>query len=85
VRTSDGYEFYLKRNCSISPNQLAAVFIFLGTISVFIGIVFYSLGATLILPFSFLEVLALITAFFLQRPPCQRLRTSKGGSEKYLF
>lgn len=64
VITSDGYEFYLKRNCSISPNQLAAVFIFLGTISVFIGIVFYSLGATLILPFSFLEVLALITAFF---------------------
>ena len=64
VKTGDGYEFYLKRNCSISPSQLAAVFIFLGTISVFIGIVFYSLGATLILPFSCLEVLALMTAFF---------------------
>jgi hypothetical protein len=64
MKTGDGYEFYLKRNCSISPSQLAAVFIFLGTISVFIGIVFYSFGATLILPFSCLEVLALMTAFF---------------------
>lgn len=64
VKTEYGYEFYLKRNCSISPLQLAAIFIFLAIISVIIGIVFYSLGATLILPFSFVEVFALALAYF---------------------
>ena len=64
VKTDYGYEFYLKRNCSISPLQLAVIFIFLAIISVLIGIVFYSLGATLILPFSFLEIFALALAYF---------------------
>jgi uncharacterized membrane protein len=64
IKTDQGHEFYLKRNCSISPIQLALVFVFLGLISVLIGIVFYSFGATLILPFSFLEVAALVVAYF---------------------
>jgi len=64
VKTEYGYEFYLKRNCSISPTQLAIIFIFLGIISIFIGVIFYSFGATLILPFSFLEVFALVAAYF---------------------
>lgn len=63
-KTDYGYEFYLKRNCSISPIQLAIIFILLGIISIAIGVIFYSLGATLILPFSFVEVIALITAYF---------------------
>lgn len=64
VKTDYGHEFYLKRNCSISPTQLAAIFIFLGVISVLLGLIFFSLGATLILPFSFIEVFALVAAFF---------------------
>ena len=64
VKTDYGHEFYLKRNCSISPIQLAIIFILLGIISIAIGVIFYSLGATLILPFSFVEVIALITAYF---------------------
>ena len=64
VKTDYGYEFYLKRNCSISPIQLAIIFIFLGIISIVIGVIFYSLGATLILPFSFVEVFALVAAYF---------------------
>ena len=64
VKTEYGYEFYLKRNCSISPTQLAIIFIFLGIISIFIGVIFYSFGATLILPFSFLEVFALVASYF---------------------
>ncbi len=64
VKTEHGYEFYLKRNCSISPVQLAAIFLLLGIISIGIGAVFYSLGATLILPFSFVEVFALVIAYF---------------------
>ena len=63
-KTDDGYEFLLKRNCSISPKQLAVIFIVLGLISIFVGTFFYSLGATLILPFSCLEVLALTAAYF---------------------
>jgi uncharacterized membrane protein len=64
IKTDSGYEFYLKRNCSISPALLAIIFIFLGFISILIGIIFYFFGATLILPFSFLEVLALVAAYF---------------------
>jgi len=63
-KTDYGHEFYLKRNCSISPLQLATIFLLLGIISVGIGIIFYSLGATLILPFSFVEVSALVLAYF---------------------
>jgi len=59
-----GYEFYLKRNCSISPNKLAIIFIFLGLISILIGFIFYTFGAVLILPFSFLEAFALVVAYF---------------------
>lgn len=64
VKTNYGYEFYLKRNCSISPTQLAIIFMLLGIISIVIGVIFYSIGATLILPFSFVEVFALATAYF---------------------
>ena len=75
-----GYEFYLKRNCSISPALLAIIFIFLGLISIFIGIIFYFFGATLILPFSFLEVFALVAAYFyntLHANDYERLRVDK--------
>ena len=64
IKTDYGYEFFLKRNCSISPTQLAVIFIFLGIISILIGVIFYSFGATLILPFSCLEVFALVAAYF---------------------
>ncbi|MEI7738934.1 MAG: DUF2244 domain-containing protein [Betaproteobacteria bacterium] len=64
LKTNYGYEFYLKRNCSISPILLAVIFMFLGTVSVLIGTIFFLLGATLILPFSFIEVLALVVAYF---------------------
>lgn len=64
VKTDYGYEFYLKRNCSISPNHLAIIFIFLGLISTTIGTIFYLFGAPLILPFSLLEIFALVAAYF---------------------
>jgi uncharacterized membrane protein len=64
TRTEDGHDFYLKRNCSISPKSLALIFMVLGLFSVLIGIIFYTLGANLILPFSFVEVFALATAYF---------------------
>jgi uncharacterized membrane protein len=63
-KTDDGYEFYSKRNCSISPALLAIIFVFLGLVSLLIGIIFFFLGAPLVLPFSFLEVFALVAAYF---------------------
>ena len=64
TKTHRGHEFYLQRNCSISPKQLAYIFIALGAISVLIGYTFFLLGASLILPFSFVEVFALLVAYF---------------------
>ena len=64
IKKENGYEFFLKRNCSISPIQLAVIFLILGVISLSIGAIFYILGATLILPFAFLEIFALLAAYF---------------------
>ena len=64
IKKENGYEFFLKRNCSISPIQLAVIFLILGIISLSIGAIFYIFGATLILPFAFLEIFALFAAYF---------------------
>ena len=80
IKTDYGYEFYLKRNCSISPIQLAIIFIALGIISIFIGTIFFLLGASFILPFSFLEVFALAAAYFynaLHANDYERLRVGR--------
>jgi len=63
IKKEKGYEFFLKRNCSISPIQLALIFLILGIISISIGTVFYIMGATLVLPFALLEILALVAAY----------------------
>ena len=62
--TENGWQWLIKRNCSISPYQLAGIFFGLGIVSMGIGIFFYLLGATLILPYSFLEITVLLIAFF---------------------
>jgi uncharacterized membrane protein len=63
--TFDGASWYWhnKRNISISPAQLAIIFAFLGLVSLLIGSVFYWYGASLILPFSVLEIAALLIAY----------------------
>ena len=62
--TENGWQWLMKRNCSISPYQLAGIFLGLGIVSMGIGLFFYLLGATLILPYSFLEITVLLIAFF---------------------
>jgi uncharacterized membrane protein len=59
-----GFSLYLKRNCSISPAGLAAIFAGLAAVSIGIGIGFAAFGAWLILPFAGAEALALAVAFF---------------------
>jgi uncharacterized membrane protein len=53
----------IKRNCSASPTQLAAVFGSLVAVSLAFGTVFAVLGLWMVLPFVGLELVALAAAF----------------------
>jgi uncharacterized membrane protein len=55
----------LKRNCSMSPAELAAVFAALAVLVLAIGAGFAAAGAWLVLPFAGLEVLLLAAAYVL--------------------
>ena len=55
--------WHLKRNISITPGQMAAIFSGLGLLTLLIGIAFYNFGASFILPFSLIEIAALTIAF----------------------
>ena len=63
VASAQQQEWLLKRNCSLAPRQLAAIFGALAAVSISIAAVFASRGAWLILPFACIEVLALGAAF----------------------
>ena len=54
----------IKRNCSASPTQLAAVFGSLVAVSLAFGAVFAALGLWMVLPFVGLELVAVAVAFF---------------------
>jgi uncharacterized membrane protein len=60
-----GFSLILKRNCSISPAGLAAVFLALALLVLVIGVGFAIAGAWLVLPFAGLEVLLLGAAYVL--------------------
>lgn len=53
----------LKRNCSVTPKQLAWFYVSLCTVSLGIGAFFWSLGATFVLAFAGLEVIVVGLAF----------------------
>jgi uncharacterized membrane protein len=55
--------WHLKRNISISPVTMAWIFMGLGFVSLLIGAGFYWLGATLVLPFSLVEIAVLVLAY----------------------
>lgn len=55
-------EWLLKRNCSVSPGQVLAFFASIGVVSLVIATAFWLHGATFILPFTCLELLALAVA-----------------------
>ena len=58
-----GVQWLLKRNCSVTPVQLLGLFISLSVVSLSIATFFWFQGATLIMPFAWLELLAVGTAF----------------------
>jgi uncharacterized membrane protein len=56
--------WHLKRNISIAPFHMALIFVALALVSLAIGTAFYMLGASLVLPFSILEIAVLLIAYF---------------------
>lgn len=57
-------QWVLKRNCSVTPRQLAWFFGSLCLLSLAIGGFFWQQGATLVLPFAWAEVLAVGAALY---------------------
>jgi uncharacterized membrane protein len=55
----------LKRNCSVSPRQFAAYFASLALVSLTIALLFLLRGAWMILPFTAVELTALMVAFLI--------------------
>ena len=56
-------EWFLRQNCAMTPGQMGACYLFISAISLCIGVFFWSQGATLVLPFSALEVMVLGIGF----------------------
>lgn len=63
TESTDGVHWTLRRNCSVTPAQLAATFFALGALSMAVAVFFWFQGAVLVLPFAVLELAALATAF----------------------
>lgn len=63
TRADGGVEWRLRRNCSIAPVQLGILFASLCVVSLSVAGFFWTQGATLVLPFAVLELLAVGCAF----------------------
>ena len=59
----DGMHWMLRRNCSVTPPQLMWVFVGLSGASLGVAAFFWAMGATLVLPFAVVELVALGAAF----------------------
>jgi uncharacterized membrane protein len=58
-----GIHWFLKRNCSVTPVQLGWMYASLVLVSMVITAFFWSMGARLVLPFAFVELVAVALAF----------------------
>ena len=58
-------QWFLRRNCAISPAQLAWFYLSLCIVSLGIGTVFWFQGAVMVLPFAWLELVAVGAGFLL--------------------
>jgi uncharacterized membrane protein len=59
------FQWVLKRNCSVTPAQLMALFMSLSVVSLGIATFFWFQGATLVMPFAWLELMAVGTALII--------------------
>ena len=63
VVSGQSTDWILKRNCSVAPSQLGWLYVSLCVVSLGIGTVFWLNGAPLVLPFAWLELIAVGSAF----------------------
>lgn len=63
TQSEQGMQWTLKRNCSVTPAQLGYLYASLCILSMGVSAMFWSLGATLVLPFALLELVAVGMAF----------------------
>lgn len=56
-------QWFLRRNCSVTPQQLGWFYVSLCAVSLAIGTAFWFQGAKLVLPFAWAELLAVGLAF----------------------
>lgn len=61
--TVDGTHWVLRRNCSVTPRQLGAMFGLLSALSLAVAGFFWTRGAWMVLPFSMVELVAVGVAF----------------------
>lgn len=58
-------QWFLRRNCSLTPSQMGWIYLSLCALSLGIGAMFWSIGATFVLPFAWLELTLVGVAFLL--------------------
>ncbi len=63
VHGNDGVQWLLKRNCSVTPAQLLALYGSLCVVSLGIATFFWIQGAKLVMPFAWAELIAVGSAF----------------------
>ena len=61
--SSDGMHWMLRRNCSVTPQQLLRMYLSLSVVSMGVAGFFWAKGATLVLPFAAVELVAVGVAF----------------------
>jgi uncharacterized membrane protein len=57
------FQWFLRRNCSVTPRQLVLIYLSLCVVSLAIGGLFWFKGATLVLPIAWIELVAVGVAF----------------------
>jgi len=63
--TAHGVSWSLRRNCSVTPRQLGGAFLGLCLLSLGVALFFWLQGATLVLPFAVLELMAVALALLI--------------------
>ena len=61
--SGQNFHWFLKRNCSVTPAQLGWMYASLCTVSLGIGALFWWQGAKMVMPFAWLELVAVGAAF----------------------
>jgi uncharacterized membrane protein len=74
-------QWELRRNCSLTPKQMLGFYLGLSGVSLAIAGIFWWLGARLVMPFAWLEVLAVGVALLVHArhaTDCERIRLQDG-------